>query len=416
MTENKKMRTQATVINQADQPLIRGINISSIDSNTNDYWSFGSDNMFPYALAVLSRSSSAHRRILNDKADYVSGKGFSCGEKDKELQNFINHVNNKDENLRNMLRNSVYDYLLTGNGYIEVVTNRKANFLSFFHQDSTKCRLSKDKSEIILAPDWSYYNKNKVKTIPLFPNFKEEDGCLRSMIRYIDYEPMFENYGIPDYIAGLNVAAIAYKTDKWNISRLDNSFQFSGVLEIDADSDDDEAKELKNICEKKFAGKPGQVLFLVKNMVEEGRGSKFTPIQSTNEGDWKSLHEQSSNDIVVAHSWFRTLSGLDYSTGFNADRILNEYQVAMSTIILNNQERFITPIKAAIEAILKIDTSSLQFVNRPPIETKPGYMKVWEARKADGLEYDEKDHNQQMYLANLNKNGNTTTDNSARSN
>ena len=411
-----KPRT-AAVFNQAQQPLIRSINVSSINSNSNDYWSFGNNNMFPYALAALSRSSAAHRRILNDKADYVSGKGFSCDDKNKELLGFLNHVNNKDENLRNMLRNSVYDYLLTGNGYIEVVTNKKGNFLSFFHQDSTKCRLSKDKTEIILFPDWSNYNKTKAKTIPLFPRFKEEDGFLRSMIRYVDYEPMFENYGIPDYIAGLNVAAIAYKTDRWNISRLDSSFQFSGVLEVDGDTtDDDEAKEIKELCEKRFAGEPGQVLYLVKNMVEEGRGTKFTPIQSNNEGDWKALHEQSNNDIVVAHSWFRTLSGLDYSTGFSSDRILNEYQVAMSTIILNNQEKFITPIKSAIEDILKIDTSSLQFINRPPIEAKPGYMMIWEARKADGLSYDENAPEQQIYLANLNKNGSNNANNSTGGN
>ena len=52
------------------------------------------------------------------------------------------------------------------------------------------------------------------------------------MIHYKDYEPTFEHYGVPPYIAGFNVSAIAYKTDKWNISRLDNSFQLSGVTTV----------------------------------------------------------------------------------------------------------------------------------------------------------------------------------------
>ena len=34
--------------------------------------------------------------------------------------------------------------------------------------------------------------------------------------------------------------------------------------------------------------------------------SRFIPIASQNEGDWRSLHEQATSDIVVAHSWFRT--------------------------------------------------------------------------------------------------------------
>lgn len=32
-------------------------------------------------------------------------------------------------------------------------------------------------------------------------------------------------------------------------------------------------------------------------------------------GDWSSLHDQATSDIVIAHSWFRSLSGLDYSSG-----------------------------------------------------------------------------------------------------
>ena len=359
--------------------------------------------MLPYAFSVLSRNSSAHRRILNDKADYITGKGFSFDEKNKELKNLVEKINNR-ESLREMIRKSVYDYLLTGNGYIEVVTNRKNNFLSLFHQDSTKCRLNKDKTHIILHQDWGSFNMNEAKTLPVYPLFEEkEDGTIRSVIRIKDYEPMFENYGIPDYVAGLNVAAIAYKTDKWNISRLDNSFQLSGVMEIDGDTEsEEEAKEIKEACKKEFGGKPGKVMFLVKNMVEQGRGSKFTPIQSNNEGDWKSLHEQSVHDIVVAHSWFRTLSGLDYSSGFSPDRILNEYQIALSTIILNNQEKFLSIIKNVIESVAKTDTGSLEFINKPPVEVKPSYMTVWEARKADGLDYDENDPKQQIYLANLN--------------
>ena len=50
-------------------------------------------------------------------------------------------------------------------------------------------------------------------------------------------------------------------------------------------------------------------------MLKEGSAddnSRFIPITSQNEGDWKTLHDQAVSDIVAAHSWFRTLSGLDY--------------------------------------------------------------------------------------------------------
>ena len=106
---------------------------------------------------------------------------------------------------------------------------------------------------------------------------------------------------------------------------------------------------------------------------------------------------------MIAHSWFRSLSGLDYSSGFSAERILHEYEVALNTVILAEQEELMAPIKRVMREIAEIDSSSLEIINRPPTRSKPIYMKVWEARKADGLEYDPNDERQQCYLSEITK-------------
>ncbi len=230
-----------------------------------------------------------------------------------------------------------------------------------------------------------------------------EDGTLRSVIHYKDYEPMFEHYGVPPYIAGMNVSAIAYKTDKWNISRLDNSFQLSGVMMLDASVDSEaQADEIVRMAQRKFAGNPGQVMFMIRDSAESDT-SRFIPIESSNEGDWRSLHEQATADIVVAHSWFRALSGLDYSSGFDSERILHEYEVALNTVILVEQAELLEPIRELIENILGDNASSLQVINHPPTKAKPLYMKVWEARKADGMDYDESAPEQQLFLSQITK-------------
>lgn len=385
------------------------VSIGSTMAATGNCWRWGTDNMFPYALAILARRSTAHRRIINDKADYISGKGFSFDENRPELEMIVEAANGTGETLRQVLNKLAFDKALFGNAFLEIVTNRKCSFVSFYHQDATKCRLSKDKSHIILCHNWREYTPMQAPTLPLYPQFDEApDGTLRSIIHYKDYEPMFENYGVPPYIAGLNVSAIAYKTDKWNISRLDNSFQLSGVMTLDSDvNNEEEAKQIAEAAQNKFAGKPGQVLFLVKNSGGED-GSKFIPITSSNEGDWQALHEQSTTDIVVAHSWFRSLSGLDWTSGFNSDRILHEYEIALNTVILGEQAELMEPIREVLENMAGIDTSSLQIINRPPITQKPSYMMVWEARKADGLDYDENDPKQQVFLSNLKQSKNGT--------
>ena len=214
---------------------------------------------------------------------------------------------------------------------------------------------------------------------------------------------MFAHYGVPKYIAGMGVSAIAYKTDCWNISRLDNSFQLSGVMMLDASIDNEaEAERIVQTAERKFAGNPGQVMFVIKDG-QQSDNSRFIPVESRNEGDWSELHDQATSDIVIAHSWFRSLSGLDYSAGFSAERILHEYEVALNTVILAEQEELLAPLKQIITETLGIDASSLEIINRPPTRSKPIYMKVWEARKADGLDYDPEDESQQQYLSQITK-------------
>jgi hypothetical protein len=214
---------------------------------------------------------------------------------------------------------------------------------------------------------------------------------------------MFSHYGVAPYIAGLSAAAIIYKTDKWNISRIDSSFQLSGVMMLDSAVDNEaDADRIARMAEERFAGNPGQVLFVLRDHAE-GNGSQFIPINTSSDGDWRSLHEQSESDLVVAHSWFRSLSGLDYASGFSTERILHEYEVALNTIILSEQEQLLEPIRHIFNAILGIDASSLAIINRPPTRSKPIYMRVWEARKADGLDYDESDPEQQRLLAEITK-------------
>lgn len=399
--ESNHRKQKVFAVENAADPFLTIGNGRSSDSQ---FWRWGDDNMFPYALALMARRSTTHRRIINDKADYISGKGFTYDADLSQLGEFVEAVNGKGETMRQLLNKLAFDKALFGNAFVEIVTDRRRSFLSLYHQDASRCRAAKDNAHIILHHDWAHFSKKEQKQLPVFPAFEQaQDGTLRSVIHYKDYEPMFENYGVPPYIAGMNVSAIAYKTDKWNISRLDNSFQLSGVMVLDGTVDSEaEAEEVMRTAQKKFAGKPGQVMFMIKDSSETDN-SKFIPIDSSNEGDWKSLHEQATSDIVVAHSWFRSLSGLDYSAGFDSERILHEYEIALNTVILGEQEELMEPLRSVMNLVLGIDCSSLEIVNRPPTRSKPLYMKVWEARKADGLEYDPQDPSQQLYVAQITK-------------
>ncbi|MBO5984884.1 MAG: phage portal protein [Rikenellaceae bacterium] len=399
--EKRKTKSMVAVTNRKAESLFA---LSSQRVQSEKFWRWGDDNMLPYALSLMSRRSTTHRRIINDKADYIAGKGFSFDEQEPLLRSMVERANGEGDSLRRVLYRLAFDKALMGNAFLEVVTDEEHSFLSLHHQDASRCRLARDSEHVLLHHDWSTFRAEEAHTLPLYPRFeKQSDGSLRSIIHYKEYEPMFSHYGVPKYIAGMGVSAIAYKTDCWNISRLDNSFQLSGIMMLDAEmASEAEAERLVQTAEKRFAGTPGQVMFVVGSG-EEGNSSRFIPLESNNEGDWSTLHDQATSDIVIAHSWFRSLSGLDYSAGFSAERILHEYEVALNTVILAEQEELLAPIRRLMQEVAGIDCSSLEIVNRPPTRSKPIYMKVWEARKADGLEYDAEDERQQAFLSEITK-------------
>ena len=400
MSQNKAIKTRAVAVENCVDPYFLG----AAKVHNDHFWRWGDDNLLPVALALMARRSTTHRRIINDKADYIAGKGFTCDEQQPLLLDFIRSANGEGESLRSILHRLAFDKALFGNAFLEVVTDPAHTFLSLYHQDASRCRVARDSEHILLHPDWSNFHEKEARSLPLYPRYEEQaDGTLRTMIHYKDYEPTYRHYGVPAYIAGMNVSAIAYKTDRWNIARLDNSFQLSGVMMLDSSVDNDaDAERIVRLAEEKFAGNPGQVMFVIREGSEDDH-SRFIPIESRNEGDWQSLHEQATSDIVVAHSWFRSLSGLDYTSGFSSERILQEYEVALNTVILSEQADLTEPIRELIASVLGVDASSLEIVNRPPTRSKPIYMKVWEARKADGLDYDPEDERQQQFLSEITK-------------
>ena len=401
---DSKISTRITSIANRAEPLLGSVAVGGGMSEDCKVWSWGDDNMLPYALSLLARRSVAHRRIINDKADYIAGKGVICDGSSPLISHITECANGGGDSLRKIISQLALDGAMFGNAFLEVVTDEQRSFLSLYHIDASKCRVAVDSAHVVISSDWHNFRASEAVTLSLYPAFEPcDDGTLRAVIHYKSYEPMFSHYGVAPYIAGLDAAAIVYKTNRWNISRIDNSFQLSGVMMLDSVVDNEAAAErVVRLAEEKFAGNPGQVLFVLRDH-NDGDNSRFIPIDTSSDGDWQRLHSQAESDLVVAHSWFRSLSGLDYSTGFAADRILHEYEVALNTVIRPEQMRILEPIRHAIEAVLGVDASSLDIINQPPTRTKPIYMRVWEARKADGLSYDESVPDQQLFLAQITK-------------
>ena len=373
--DNKQLANNPTEQNTFSSSVISTTSASTIkepskvDYNSLDYISFGTDNLFPQGLSILNRRSATHRSILNNKVTYSLGRGFITENNDR-LAQYIKQVNSKRESLRKVLKKIFNDWYSFGNAYLEVVLIPNGD-PQFFHHDATKARISKDRKNVIFHPDWRQYEGKKkyAKVLPLYPEFKKIDGFERAIFHFKQYEPEFCDYGVPDWVAAIDAAAIGYKTNRWNLSRLENSFQVSGILEIVGDMSMEDAKKVKEDLASNFSGEEnvGKLLTITRQFAESGNGSTFTPLIQTSDGEWINLHQQSDSDLIIAHNWFRSLSGISDSTGFDTKRIRNEYQVAKNTVIGENQDAILSEIKFLIEEHSTIDAEVLSFRNESPV-------------------------------------------------
>ena len=255
---------------------------------------------------------------------------------------------------------------------MEIVTF-KGGF-NLYHRDFTTCRVkdianSVDNTPgILIHPKWANIrgNETQIKELPLYPNFKQDGGVQRSIFHFKDYEPEYSYYGMPCWIAAMDVAAIGWKTNKWNISRLDNSFQSSGVLLIEGNLTPTEAEELqKKLREQKTGeGNQGKVLTIIKEL--GGGGTTFTPFTNGNEGDWTKLHGQANKDLVSAHNWQKSLCNQTEAVAIgNTTLIRNEYGLAL-VVIKDDQSIFTEEWVNIFKKCGGLDASTLTYVNKNP--------------------------------------------------
>lgn len=375
ISKNKVLATE--IVNAASGVPDMPVEKTKADYNNNVYaWKkFGSDNLFPQALALMSRRSVVHRSIMYHKKNYVIPHKMLC--QDETVLKYIESVNANDESMVEVLGKSYLDYQ-NGNCYLEIVKYPKTGGgfgVNLYHRDYTKARVkdidnSKDKTPAILFhPDWSkvFSRPELITEIPLYPNFKKDGKVERSIYHFKDYEAEYTDYGMPLFISALDVCAIAWKTNKWNVSRLDNTFHASGVLVLEGDYSPEDAKLLKESIKAAYSGEDnqGNLAVIIKQL--GGGETKLTPFTASFDGDWTQLHDQANKDLVSAHVWQRSLCNMsDAAQLGNTTLIRNEYGLA-TRIIENDQQFFLKRIKKILKDVGGMDASTLQFVNTSPV-------------------------------------------------
>ena len=324
---------------------------------------FGTNNLFPQYLAELKRKSSTHRSVLAQKAVFTSGAKFVTN--NETVKEYIKDVNADGESLRDVFKKLADDYYTFGNAYLEGVLYEGG--VNLYHIDATTVRMSKNKKEVYVHPDWAKYNtmKDKLSIIPIYPNIKGS----RFVLQFKDYEPTFQFYGLPDYVAALEHIAVDYEIGKWNHTKFKNGFQPSAIIEINGDMGEEEAKKLVREAQKKFVGdgNNGKIMFIVKN--GDASNANVQIIKDDQEGSWIDLQRITDQNIVTAHRWQPSLSGLVSSGKMNntGSEIRIAYDLAMTTVIKDTSDLLLNGLRNVLYKEMGFLPEELIIHYEPPI-------------------------------------------------
>ena len=335
----------------------------NIKSLRTKYVPFGDDNLFPQYLAELKRKSSTNRSVLAQKTIFTSGAKFVC--ENPELKKFVEDVNADHESLREVFKKLADDYYTFGNAYMECVIYDGG--INLYHLDATKVRMSKTNKEVYINSDWCRYwdNEEKVTRLPIYPRVAHN----KFVVHFKDYEPTFNYYGLPDYVAALEHIAVDYEIGKWNHTKFKNGFQPSAIVEISGDMGEDEAKKLVREAQKKFVGEGnnGKIMFIVKN--GDTSPANVSIIKDDQEGSWLDLQRVTDQNIITAHRWQPSLSGIVSSGKMNntGSEIRIAYDLAMTTVIKDTSELLLNGIRRVLYNELGFDPRDLKIHYEPPV-------------------------------------------------
>ena len=214
------------------------------------------------------------------------------------------------------------------------------------------------------------------------------------------------------------IIIISGLTDEWNKTRLENQFNASGLLVVPGVNDISEAEALQNEFDN-FAGaksiKSSKLIIQYLKDLAPGQTSQqaqYIEFKQSEEGSWMELYNLSHTHLLSIHNWFKTLCSFYVEkTGFDTDRIINEYEIALNTTISFYQSKYIKLLSRIFKEF-NYNPDSLVFLNESPISRINPVKYIWEIRRDQGLEFDKTDPRQQQFFVELKNTFNANKDNS----
>lgn len=355
---------------------------------------FEQNDEFLKGLIACVNNSPTLRRIISDKVSmgvgdgYIPIKGKSTsllvtnekptqitGRQLEDIEAAIEKVNEHGQNLADVHAVGDYDYEAFGNAIFELVRGQVGGtkFCDIYNVDLYNVGIRRagldqiirsygiydDWENMPLSSDGTAYRDKGFREIAAYPNWSRmPDGTERSIIHIKNYCAGYNYWGLPSWVSARLWAELEYQIQRFNVSKLYNSFIPSGLLQLFGSASKTEAEKLVKNIEKKYTGTGNNHKLIVQVLRDEKLKANWVPMDRQNDGEFLEMQQTASEKIVTACNWSASLAGISTPGRLGSNQELrSETEKVQSQVIKPVQNifcsRVINPYLAELSASVK---------------------------------------------------------------
>lgn len=341
-------------------------------------------NIFPNDLAKRAKRASVHNSIIQSKVTFTCGEGLSYlrnGEPvdlntDNRLRDYVTYCNAKGESLNDIYKRCATDLITFGAFSAQQI--KQGGFTFYYHQDASEVRLEKAGVDNIIdnayiSPDWTTIgekdNASIEEEIIKIPMYRKESNEPVSIIYEKEYTPEHRYYGLPDYIGALHWIDISYKIPTFNLTRFKNGFMPSAIVDLVGEPPEGMTAEdyIQKVVLPKYTDEGNNAKILFQMVDSQENKTNVTLFDGIKDGDFTELQMLADQNIISAHRWHPTLSGIQTAGKLGTSQeIRNAFEVVNSTVIRGYKNKLI-PIFNRMLAEAGFGEYTIEVHTKPPV-------------------------------------------------
>ena len=347
--------------------MIDSVNFSSEDiykfeertSNGKDWVMAGPKDDFFDFLYDMVDFSPIHNVCLRSKTDNVVGQGFT-----REYQM------NRTEDLNELFRKISFEYLTTGNVFLECVwsNDRTKGIKSVYFIPSKYMRVGKT-DFVYQEPEKYYYSEDftKRKSVIEFSRLDPTNFTDRQIYHIKAYSPGYNYYGLPSYMSVINDVRLNHQISIHHLSNIQNGATPSLWVNFrnSQPGSEKEQIDIKRKLTELYTGAQAAGKIIV-SYSEPDNGPEITTLNpTTNDQYYSAIFESVQKQILSGHKITSpSLIGLPDPSGLasQADQIETSFGVFLNTTIKPIQNELIDGMYPVMKLMFPDETVDLEII------------------------------------------------------